>query len=436
VVVLQTAPSGVTQDSAPKWQAALIVNALFGFPLISNLPVFLRMESRGISVGYRLAVALASLCYVFGKLRRTATYRPTLRLAIAYASIGLLALRLWWDGSVASIPLDLDWEGYWGFFVGATLIPALPFSFAVTPEGISRALSAALYVGILTAVLIVLAAIQGVTGALLTGRLSTTVLNAISVGHVGVSLGIIGFATISSMRANHTKHRITTLVAWCASLLGIGLAVASVSKGPLVALLAAFLWFGCRSILQSQISRNAVALTILVASLCAVAASYLVVNTDFLPDEGVFSRLIYSPGDASTGTRLELMSSALQQFERHPLFGDSLVESSTRFYPHNILVEALMALGALGFLTVFALCALAVIDAYRISVRADAWTWVACIFLQYFLDAMFSGSLYFSPMFWVSTLLVLQIGAQLAPETSSILPAGCARSREPSGDGR
>ena len=112
-------------------------------------------------------------------------------------------------------------------------------------------------------------------------------------------------------------------------------------------------------------------------------------------------------GDASTSDRLRILSEAIYQFEESPLLGSAVVEYTSRFYPHNIIVESLMAGGVIGFALLALMLLLAVRHAVALGLKGDSNLWVAVLFLQFSIDAMFSGSLYFSPQFWVLSIVML-----------------------------
>ena len=59
----------------------------------------------------------------------------------------------------------------------------------------------------------------------------------------------------------------------------------------------------------------------------------------------LWSRLVNVSSDPSVAARWLLWRGAMEQFDRSPLLGDSLVESTLRFYPHNAFLESMMTIG-------------------------------------------------------------------------------------------
>ncbi len=101
---------------------------------------------------------------------------------------------------------------------------------------------------------------------------------------------------------------------------------------------------------------------------------------------------------------------AWQEFLAHPITGSRFVEPRFDFYPHNILLEALMATGIIGALTFLAMCFFAF--------RTGMYLWRAperisfgflLIFGAFFLSALTSGSIFVSMEFWVITALMISV---------------------------
>jgi O-antigen ligase len=109
----------------------------------------------------------------------------------------------------------------------------------------------------------------------------------------------------------------------------------------------------------------------------------------------------------STSERIGLLTRALAQFEESPLLGSSVFEFENRVYPHNVFVEALMIGGVVGLVPLVLLLYESGRTALSCLMRASADRWLALLFLQYFIDVMFSGSLYFSAPFWSVTFAML-----------------------------
>lgn len=110
--------------------------------------------------------------------------------------------------------------------------------------------------------------------------------------------------------------------------------------------------------------------------------------------------------DIAQGTeaaiRLEMWKAALLQFADNPIFGDALEVRAFRFYPHNIILEVLMSTGIVGFIPFAALLIHAFKRAVFIFRNDPANAWMCIVFIQSFMQNMFSGSLYGASWFWAS----------------------------------
>src|SRR5207245_10796031 len=110
---------------------ALVAGVLFGFPLVAALPVGLGVSSRMVTVPYRVAVAAASIAWFTGA---AASHRKLIDRRFRWCVgilAGMLMLRMFWDRTIVSLPIDLKWDDYFMQVFGLTVFPVLPFLFAV-----------------------------------------------------------------------------------------------------------------------------------------------------------------------------------------------------------------------------------------------------------------------------------------------------------------
>ncbi|WP_298741182.1 O-antigen ligase family protein [uncultured Chitinophaga sp.] len=105
---------------------------------------------------------------------------------------------------------------------------------------------------------------------------------------------------------------------------------------------------------------------------------------------------------SESAVRLELWKGALQQFMDNPVFGDALEVRKFRFYPHNVILEVLMATGIVGFIPFVALLIYAFKRTVFIFRNDPANSWLGVVFIQSLMQNMFSGSLYGASWLWVS----------------------------------
>lgn len=386
--------------------AGLFACALFGFPAVSTLPVFLGIDSRPVSVVFRIALLTASVALLVRAVIRREAMMPARYAAVAASLMGVMVGRLLWDSSIAALPLALDWSDFWSFAIGVTFVPSLAFLVRGDDLALDLAYRWSVRLGTVTLVMLFSAAVVALTDWSALQRLTTGVLNPISIGHVGVSLFVLLAFAPPAVRARRSES-VGRQVAYNLGLvLSTILVLASASKGPaLVWLLAVMGWitaifFGS---VNSGGGLKQFAPALVLVTLLA-GATFFVNSVMPLP---LVNRITGFAIDPSTSDRVRVLSEAISQFEESPLLGSAVVEYSSRFYPHNIVVESLMAGGVVAFALLSTLLFLSARSAAAILRHRDACRWLAFLFLQFVIDSMLSGSLYFSPQFWAMSLVVL-----------------------------
>nr|WP_029355744.1 O-antigen ligase family protein [Mesorhizobium ciceri] len=114
--------------------------------------------------------------------------------------------------------------------------------------------------------------------------------------------------------------------------------------------------------------------------------------------------------DQSTMIRSQLFAGAWSQFLESPVFGRYAVEMRFNFYPHNIYLESLMAVGALGSLPFAAHIVLALrstVGIIRSGKFPLAAVLAAVLFIREAIAGLASGSLWGNSLFWVTSALTI-----------------------------
>lgn len=149
-----------------------------------------------------------------------------------------------------------------------------------------------------------------------------------------------------------------------------------------------------------------------VALFTATAASALLVEKKHFQVAIDALMRIDTTDDLSTAMRVQSFSGALEQFYRNPWFGRYVNELSTGYYPHNVYLEALMSVGALGaslfFLHIFfSLWAAAAI--IRNPGANWIWVFVALMTFRSAIGSAASGSIWGNSELWISSFLSISI---------------------------
>ncbi|MCU7570983.1 O-antigen ligase family protein [Riemerella anatipestifer] len=126
----------------------------------------------------------------------------------------------------------------------------------------------------------------------------------------------------------------------------------------------------------------------------------------------LFTRLFQSIQvlDESTKERLLILSEAWKKFKTNLWLGDSFLiktEALKSTYPHNLFLEAFMAMGLLGGGMFLLINVFAINSVRNISDEKSSFSWLIFMFLQYFFQAFFSWSLYSSVFYWILLMTVL-----------------------------
>lgn len=112
--------------------------------------------------------------------------------------------------------------------------------------------------------------------------------------------------------------------------------------------------------------------------------------------------------EGNTDRRGELANIAQMAFLDSPIYGKqfAIFEMNKLNYPHNIFLEGFMALGIGGFLLLFASLS-AFIKACKHIFMKKKNTWLSLLLFQYLISSLLSGTIYFTPLFSITILLVL-----------------------------
>jgi O-antigen ligase len=366
--------------------ALLFACQLFGFPLASVIPVFAGVDSKPISITYRVLIVSLTMVFVLRALRQGwALLKGPFATAALILAVLLLG-RIAWDATMVSIPLDMPWADEWKYLFGVTVFPLMAFVVVPDAEGFEALRKAGVWIGSITFFFVIAAVVYTLRSATsLGGRLQTDILNPISLAHMALScLILVNARAIAGIRR---KSRSVGL------LLGLAL----------------FVIIGLAMLFRGRMDRSGRGLfTRLFFLVFAVSLGLgLLLLLDTYTPIQVVSRFQNAGSDASTSTRLDLIEGALAQFEESPWVGSSFVEYSSRFYPHNVIVEAMMTNGVLGLMAITTMLFGCCYSVGRILWNFPRERWIALLFVQYFIDSMFSGSLYFDATTWATTLMVL-----------------------------
>ena len=396
------------------WLAALLLAlCVVGYPVAGLIAATMDWPSRWASVPFRAVVALLALTVAVLMWRSQPLNRWSWLLGVWLALYSIRLSSNVLEGHPAAMHEIL-------FFCLAVVLPVLAFLKCnlrdIEPK--VRTLIIWLGTGILT--IAIAGEYLGWFGAnsyTFSGRLSTSTLNPITLGHVAASLLL---ASVAWSAKNDYKKLLIALSLMSLSLVGMSYAG---SRGPFVALIAALAVF-----LFATPKGGGIALVhrVKIVSIMGLAIwlmwnplpmNHLITQSSLqrgMSNDVVESRLTKLEGlqqdrlalsDEASETRQKLLMSSLAAFLANPVFGVSNWTANEGQYPHNLALEAFQNLGIAGG-SIFLL--LLVVGSFRAWGRIRHGEYmVPLLFFQALVGGQFSGSLYAHAQLWTSLALLL-----------------------------
>jgi O-antigen ligase len=413
----------VRADAAGRYLAlaTLYALALAGFPFVSILPLLLGVPARPISIAFRALVLLLSL---FVAARRLLGDRAMLRgLPLASFAVlwACLSLRLMWDATLVPLPLHIEWDDYFAFAFGVALLPTIALLELPERGTLRIALWITHVVGSVALIGIAVIAVRGLLSGRLLTRLATDVLNPASVGYHAATVFATAVATRAALAGRTgpgpVVYRGLQLVMMA---LAITVTVATGSRGPVACLLLLMIITTLVPIdgraSGTRLTFRCIGLFVIVGFVVSGAMA-----VEEISSLSAATRVTDVLEDESTSERVVMLRGAWDQFASHPWLGDSVVERTTRSYPHNMFLEAGMSIGVVGLTCMAAFATTALAAAVR-SFRAGwHFAWLTLVYLIHLVASVVSGSIIFSYPFWAAAIAVLVADCVRRPVDAALL---------------
>ena len=366
---------------------------LAGYPIAGLLSAAVGVSSVITSIPFRFAVLAASAFLLVDAAASRARFRPDFGLLLFW---GLYLLRLAYDVVVPG--LDGASRALL-FFLTTSLVPAVALIAAARYYREPQTAALLFLLSALASAMALVMLVFGIGAAALidtaTDRLFYESINPISLGHAGTTAFIAGIVCWKHARSN---TRILLAVGMAAGAVTLAI---SGSRGPAVALVAALAF--------AAAARGKIVWLLIPAAALGAVIPGLVAGGDV----NVLNRFSGISDDESALYRLIIMNDAIGQFVANPVFGSAYAELNSLQYPHNILVEAAMAMGVVG---------LALLLVILVRVLTRAWhharagkLLLPMIFVQYLVGAQLSGSIWGWSALWVTCALLLDGKTSAAP---------------------
>lgn len=386
--------------SRPTLIALVFGGVVFAYPILAAfMSIAGAGDSSTPSVILRFAVAIIALWYVARSVESLKS--PSVLFALAFLLFWVLYyLRILIDGYVLQQPLVISVQYLLAYATLFSLIPALAGFSGLNLQSSQRTFNLLLFMGLAAFATVamdsqeLLSAYTG-EGA---GRFSLEKLNPISVGNVGSAILLLGMAGLFS---DLNRGSGVLIRAVCIALIPLGVIalVFGASRGPILATLVALALF---FVVPVSIPR------LIVLAVVATGIGYTAVQTYMVGVErfsfDVVERILIA--SESGDSRLDLWRNAWQQFQENPLIGDSIAERSTGFYPHNSVLEALMATGLFGGIAYVFLLGWSIVASVRLLHRRLGYEWLALLCIQSAIGSFFSGAHWGNGAHWLTMVAV------------------------------
>lgn len=228
-------------------------------------------------------------------------------------------------------------------------------------------------------------------------------MSSLQYGHNGVTLSLMA-ATLFFSQNKPFLLKILYVGAFCVGLFTIYLAG---SRSPFVALVV------CLFVLLF-LSKGPFKGALIIVGIALPFVLFFLQLQEFLGQFGgvFFERLLLAIYEGQNAGRDTIFTTAVSQFIESPVWGSRFVISegvSTGTYPHNLLLESLMATGIMGGTFFF----IWFFRGLRISLKLiksnTTYIWIALLFLQQVIFGMFSLSIYTHSHFWHTGIMLMCI---------------------------
>lgn len=382
-----------------------LVLCVSGFLFIGTVPSLIGVSEGSLTVPYKLFMLIFSLFLIFLSINSGKFETGFFNKYFLFLTFWLIySIRIIYDLLVDPIHLhpEKSTMEYLQFAFGAVFIPCVAVIFIKSNKldfdwilkWIYRMIFFTLFVAIY---------FRG--GSEATGRdVGEVNVGVLFFGHLGATLSILSIFQLLEKK-NNTFNKILYIVGFILGFVGI---IVSASKSPFLALsIVLFVYIVFRF--------NALKL-ILILSIIAIFLNYYFIEIiTFLGERfnsNFFWRLTQAIEVGGDESRQNIVKIAFNEFIENPFIGNAMLIQSGEFvgwYPHNLIIEALMATGVLGgvFFIAWVIKCLKATHVYLSKSYKDAW--VSLLFLQYFIFGMFSKNLYSNDLFWIFTLLLFSI---------------------------
>jgi hypothetical protein len=391
--------------------ANIYVILLFvGFLFIGTMPKILGLSEASLTVQFRVLILVLSLCFILGAIFSSRISKINLQPIILF-------LIFWFVYSVRVIndlflyPIILfpfkNSSEYFQFTFGVTLIPAFALFLVIQTYKINLSWILKWLYNMLFLILILSLIYR--SGSDVEGRNAGDMdVGILLFGQYGATLSILSFFLIVIKK----KNVFTYLYYISGFFVGLSGIFVSASKSPFLALIVIIIIF---FVFWYRSFKSALVLGIV----CIFLGFYFIDIITFFSEyfkSNFVNRLLYAINTGNDEARANLAVTAFNEFLNNPLLGNAMLIQQKGLegsYPHNLIIESLMATGVLGAIIFLSWIFKCLVSSVIILKRNLEIAWIGLVFLQYLIFGMFSKNLYANDSFWLFSVFLITIVSKL-----------------------
>lgn len=204
----------------------------------------------------------------------------------------------------------------------------------------------------------------------------------------------------------NNKKLLSKIFYLCLMALNILLIVFSGSRGSLVSIMLIFLIASFKYLFN----RKRIFMFVIIAFLVSGLLKVISTNQNFEFATARILSALNTSQDQSSQERYGLYDIAIQAFKDSPIIGNGVGSFSHEvgkyYYPHNIVLELLNDFGLIGIIVAIILFAI-IFKQCKSLLKADIkYHFLVFLFINCFVQLIFSGSYLVSSQFWVISTLI------------------------------
>jgi O-antigen ligase len=386
----------------------LAIFLAYSYPIILAISYFTTLDSQGISIFFRASFVFFSFQLIIGALSQKNGLKIKFGSILLFSFLFIYSFRLLYDIFYLEIIFKDDLFYILSYAFGNCILPFVAISLTAKYIELKAMAKYVFYFVLLSSLsILVLIADNLATNIilLLTSRIDLETLSALTISFIGGTLLVLSIALLLNKQI---KKRLILIIG---ITLGLFLLLLGASKGPLlfsILVLIILIIVHFRNIgLTLKALRLSVLVFILTASLIVYLIPYLSSN-----DFSMIARVESFIENREMGRDEErdfIFNSAWNQFMDNPILGDSYLEKTTKWYPHNLMIEVLMATGIVGFLFFMSSIIVTIKRMHIISrIKKNGYNYVylVCFLLIIFMGQT-SGGLFTSVELWALWPIIL-----------------------------